>query len=664
MKKTLKWSGIGILGLCVMIIGALLLIPMLVDIQDHKPRLEALVSDHTGREFKIGGDIKLSLFPWGEVALTDLTIGNPEGYQQKNFVFIKSFDVQVRLLPLITGNVEVKSFVIDGFNLTLERSATGKGNWEGLGGNYEIDGKKSPQARDRDPQAGLPLKSLHVGECAIRDGIISLIDHRAGTSRTLSNLNLDLQDVSLDEPIRLSLFALFDGRPLAVAGSFGPLGSAPGAGPVAINLMVKAFNHLDLDVQGWVTPASGPKIDMSFQLSPFSPRRLFKDLSESFPIQTADSSVLDKIALKGSIKGSTEKFSITDGQLILDDSWISFRMDVRELAKPVVSFDIKINSINLDRYKPPPKNGSDASAFPETGNRGGSGLRKKPEAGIDYAPLRTPVLRGSLSIENLTAQKAKLSNLNMKIASSAGRYELDPVSLKAYDGTLMAKALFDVRKEKPTVSVDLKAKNIQVQKLFQELMYKDFMEGALEADIELRMSGDDPSAIRKTLNGKGELLLKDGSIVGVNMVGMVRNVISAFSLSEKPAERLRTDFSELKAPFTITNGLVSTAGTTMQSPLLRLLVTGDADLVTENLSMRVEPKLVATLKGQGDTIIRSGIVVPVIVSGTFSEPKFQPDLKGILTQGVELPKAEDFRKLEESVKDSAKELLKKLPFGR
>jgi AsmA protein len=227
-----------------------------------------------------------------------------------------------------------------------------------------------------------------------------------------------------------------------------------------------------------------------------------------------------------------------------------------------------------------------------------------------------------------------------------------------------------VKKNTPSASAHLSAQGIKVYPVLKNLLNKGSLEGALKAEMSITFTGDDPKAIKKTLNGKGNLLFEDGAVIGIDLAGMVRNVTSAFGLSDKPTEKPRTDFSELVAPFTIKNGVFNTSGTTMKSPLLRLLVTGDANLVTETLDMRVEPKVVATLKGQGDAKQRSGLAVPVLVSGTFSKPKFKPDVKGILTQGVELPKAEDLKKAlpdagglqKESLKDSAKELLKGLPF--
>ena len=79
---------------------------------------------------------------------------------------------------------------------------------------------------------------------------------------------------------------------------------------------------------------------------------------------------------------------------------------------------------------------------------------------------------------------------------------------------------------------------------------------------------------------------------------------------------------------------MSTANTTLISPLIRLTASGKADLIKELLDFRLEPKFVETLKGQGDTKDRSGIMVPVLVTGNFSSPKFRPDLEGVLKQGI------------------------------
>jgi AsmA protein len=283
----------------------------------------------------------------------------------------------------------------------------------------------------------------------------------------------------------------------------------------------------------------------------------------------------------------------------------------------------------MDRYLPPSSEKKPGQA--EKKAAAPASEKKK----TDYSPLRKLVLEGTIRAGEIRAHGAKIQDLNMKITGKNGLFLLDPLAVKLYEGDMTSKGAFDVREDIPKTNMELRIKQVQVGPLVRDLMKKDVIEGAVKADMDIRMEGDDADRIKRTLNGKGDLLFNDGAIVGIDLAGMVRNVKATFGLAEKGAEKPRTDFSELHAPFTITNGLVHTPQTSMQSPLIRVLVAGDAHLVKESLDFRVEPKVVTTIKGQGDTEKRSGIMVPVLVSGTFSEPKFRPDLEGMLKKGIE-----------------------------
>lgn len=121
-------------------------------------------------------------------------------------------------------------------------------------------------------------------------------------------------------------------------------------------------------------------------------------------------------------------------------------------------------------------------------------------------------------------------------------------------------------------------------------------------------------------------------------------------------------------PFTIQNGVANTPGTSLKSPFIRIVAAGTADLVGETLDFRVEPKAVASIKGQGDESQRSGIMVPVLVSGTFASPKFRPDLSAAAKQKIEqqvleskpaqkLLEKEELKPVEKKAKDALKGLL-------
>ena len=137
MRKTIKWVLIVMGGLVLLLLSALLIIPKFVDVEQYKPEIEKRVSQATGRSFTLGGDLNLSLFPWAGLSLSDLHLGSLPGFDEKDLLTVESFEVRVRLLPLLFKEVEVKRFVLQGPRIVLERRKNGRGNWEGIGESSE-----------------------------------------------------------------------------------------------------------------------------------------------------------------------------------------------------------------------------------------------------------------------------------------------------------------------------------------------------------------------------------------------------------------------------------------------------------------------------------------------------------------------------------------------
>ena len=625
--KALKWLLIVGGSLVVLLIAALLLIPLFVDVDKYKPEIEKQVSSAVGRPFAIKGPLKLSLFPWAGVALSDLHLGSPPGYAEKDFLSVKSFDVRLKLLPLLSNDIQVQRFVIDGPKIVLEKNKAGHGNWEGWGAPQE---KTAPQAgpppASKEPMRGLPLKSLAVGEFAVRNGSVVYVDQSSGARREVTDLNLELKDVSLDRPIRLAFSAVMEAMPVSVEGQIGPVGPEPGKGKIPVDISVKAFNEVSVNLKGQVQDAmTGPQFELALAVDPFSPRKVFASLKAPFPVATADPDALNRVGVRSKIQGSTQQVRLSDGVLDLDESKLAFSATAKDFAKPDLSFDLNLDKINLDRYLPPP---------PEKGATDAKQDQPAAPGKTDYLPLRTLVLDGKAHVGALTARGVKIQDIDLKTTAHNGLIRIDPLLANLYQGTLAANAALDARQDVPRGNLALQVKSVQAGPLLQDYLKKDFLEGTVNVEAAISTAGDTPDRIKRSLNGKGHAVFSNGAIKGIDLAGMVRNVTSAFGSTQPSAEKPRTDFSELNAPFTITDGVVNTPGTSLASPLLRVLAAGKANLVDESLDLRVEPKVVGTLKGQGDVKERGGIMVPVLVKGTFSAPSFQPDLKGMLGKGL------------------------------
>ena len=641
MNRTVKWMLIIGGSLIVVFIAALVLLPRFVDLRQYKPRIEAQVSKATGRSFSLGDDLRLSLFPYARLSFSDLHLGSLPGFKEKDFIIVKSFDVRVKLVPLLFKDIQVKRFILKGARLVLETADDGRTSWEfnaiptpELSAKTSTETKKPKKAGSGE---GIVLKAFALGELAVTDGSVLWLDHRKKERKEISDVTLLLQDVSLDRPIGISFSARIDKQPFSLKGNVGPIGKMLGKGAIPVDLSVRALEQVDIGLKGKIVdPATQPNLDLTINVSPFSPRKILAAMGKALPVSTSDPGVLNRVSLKAGIKGDSKNVSVSDGMLDVDESKMNFMIKAGSFAKPLVVFNLDIDQIDLDRYLP-------------TADQKEAGVNEAKSAGpkvakkTDYSMLRRLSLNGTMRIGKLKIKDAKIERVLLALTGEKGIFNLQPVTMALYQGDVSGSGMLSVQNDVPRTNIQLELNNVKAGPLLADVLKKDFLEGMLKARINLVMNGDDAVAIKRTLNGTGDLLFNDGAIKGVDLNEMVHNAKAAFGMAEKGEKEPRTDFSQLHVPFYVKNGLVSTANTDLVSPLIRMTASGNADLINELLNFRLEPKLVETFKGQGDTKDRSGLMVPVLVTGSFSSPKFRPDLEGILKQeiGKSLPGIQD-----------------------
>lgn len=619
MKGTLKWAAIVAAVIVVVVIGALLIIPYFIDASRFKAPLEKYVSEATGRPVSVGDDIHLSLFPWAGASFSNLRIGNSPQFAEKDFLTVKSAEARVKLMPLLSKEVLVDRIIINEPRIYLVTNKDGRVSWDF--GKKAAEAKSSPKS-ETTPQGGLPIASLLVEKINVSNGHLEIIDHRAASRQEISGLNLAIEDVSFDRPVHLTFAATVNQKPVSAEGRFGPVGQNLGQGSIPLELKASVFGQLALQAKGAVANVLvAPAASLTLDVAEFSPRKLVAEIGQSLPA-TTDPKVLDRVALKTAVKADARAVELTDGVLALDDSTLNFTLKAKDFSKPDLAFDLKLDQINLDRYLPP--KAQTASGQPSAAPAPEPAAKK-----TDFTPIRKLVLNGKAAIGKLVVSNAKIEDASFTITAKDGLVSLDPLRLNLYQGTAAGKTVVNVKGDSPATSVQLALDKVQVNPLLKDVVDRDFLEGMLKAQIALSMTGDDAARIKQTLNGRGDLNFSDGAIVGVDLAGMVRNVKAALGGEVKSGPRPRTDFSELTVPFTMENGVFRTTESSLKSPLLRLVAGGSADLVKETLDFRVEPKLVGTIKGQGDTQDRSGLTVPVLVSGTFSKPVFRPDVESI-----------------------------------
>jgi AsmA protein len=382
--------------------------------------------------------------------------------------------------------------------------------------------------------------------------------------------------------------------------------------------------------------------------------------------------------MQAHVAGDTKQAVLSEAIVLLDDSSITLDVTVKDFAKPDLAFNLVIDAIDLDRYLPPagaekkPAPGKSTtepvgkpSSKETAGTPGGassgksaSGQAAEAGTGINYEPLRKLVLKANMKVGEMKVHGGTLNNLGLDIAGRNGIFTINSFGTELYEGNIAATGNLNVQKNIPASELDLVLQNVQVGPLLKDFANKEIIEGMLKAEIGVSMKGDNADRIKQSLNGKGDLVFQDGALIGLDLAQMARNIKSGMTL-EQQGERPKTDFAELHVPFTITNGLVNTPEATMRSPFIRVTATGDANLVSEALDLKVKPTLVGTIKGQGDEAQRSGLTIPVLVGGTFDKPKFTADLESLVKE--QMPTEEELGEIIKSGKIPAerKEKLEK-----
>jgi len=165
--------------------------------------------------------------------------------------------------------------------------------------------------------------------------------------------------------------------------------------------------------------------------------------------------------------------------------------------------------------------------------------------------------------------------------------------------------------------------------------------------------------MKRALGGTAKVNLRDGAIKGINLGEILRKARTALGGSPSATQgqsagdkTQKTDFSELNASFAIKNGVAHNEDLDAKAPLFRLGGAGDIDIAASSLNYLAKTSLVATSQGQGgrERDRLDGLTIPVRLSGTFDDLKYEVDYRGLAAAAAKSQVGEKIKeRLEERV---------------
>ena len=426
--------------------------------------------------------------------------------------------------------------------------------------------------------------------------------------------------------------------------------SLPGLEGNAQSFKVGALT-LDLDVK---QPAQTFKVKLNSPLSGNFEAKQF-NLGNLVVAVNASGDKLPNKSVSSEMKGSVQvdatkenvQANLAGGLL---QSQVKARIGVNGFAEPAIQFDVDVDQLDADLYLPKKSANEQKTASPKT---------NEPEQPLDLSALRKLKLDGSLRIGVLKMANIKATNVRLDVKARNGQVNISPLSANLYQGSMNGSVSVNAQAT-PSVAINQNLSGINIAPLLKDAADFDTLEGKGNVGMDIAMQGATVSAMKKALNGNLSLNLADGAIKGINIAKKLRDAQGMLgkgggsAQTQSANKEEKTDFSELKATFKVSNGVAHNDDLSLKSPLLRLGGTGDINIGNDSINYLAKATLAKTLEGQGGKDSVGGITVPVRVSGPFADLKYTLDFGAMVgeaaKQKVEARKEEVKSKLKGELK--------------
>ena len=679
-----------------LVVVAIVVLPLIIDPNDYKDEIATAVREQTGRTLEIEGDISLSVFPWLGLDIGPTRLSNASGFEEPYMARMDTVQVRVKLIPLLSKQLEVDTVKLSGLQLHLAKDKGGRTNWADLQDRQAATQEDTGgSAAEGEATGAMALESLAIGGIEVV-GAHLVWDDRSSDSRYEINdlafttgviepgerFELDLNfQVAATQPAVTGTFALDGGVLIApsmnavnISGAKLMLdaeGEGIPAGRMTVSLATDIAVDLDAqtlsmpdvvleafgmsiagNISGTKITGDDPQFSGVFTVADFVPRELIEALGQEIPV-TADSSVLGSANAKLEWTASVKDFAADVVQIRLDDTTVNGNAGIAQFDAPEISFTLAADQFDLDRYLPPaPADGGAAASQSEAVSTAKGDADELP-----VETLRGLNLNGKVKVGSLKAFNLRATNVEMQIKAKNGLLRVNPAGARLYDGNVQNDITLDVRNKTPRFTVVNDVKNVQAGPLLRDLTGNEKLLGTANSHSNINAAGTTPDAIKRSLNGNTSFSFTDGAVKGVNIAALIRNARAKLQGQPVPEgnEPNQTDFTEMSGTAVIKNGLIRNDDLSMSSPLLRLSGKGEVSLPEETIDYTLTAKLVGSLEGQGGAALGDlkGVSIPVHVGGTFSKPSYAPDLGAALSDAAKA-------KVEEKVEEQKQKLQEKL----
>ena len=592
----IKWILTGLLALVVAVVVAGVAVLSTMEFEELRGVIEAEAEKATGRKLTIAGDIDLEISLSPAIAVEDVRFANADWGSRPELISVQRLELEVALLPLFSGDIQVNRLVVVGPDILLETDAQGRGNWE-MAGTTEDAAAPAPAAGEMT----LP----NIDNAVVRDATVVYRDGQTGETMQVKFSELSLRRTSDGLPLEVALEGAYNDVPFKADGAVGLIRDLVGAAPYPVRLSL-AVGGATLDIDGSIAePITGQGIDLKIQARGQNLAELGAAVGTELP-------PLGPYDLSAQVTQDGQNFKLTALTAKIGGSDIAGNATLTLGDKrPALSGSFTSANLNLGDLAPA---GGAAAAPAAAGGRYVFAEDPLPLEGLKAADAKIKLNAKRLVLPNGLA----FTDLDLALSLQGGKLALDPFSSGFSGGTLTGSVSLDAGKTAPPLAVKLSAAGIDYGGLLKSLEVTDGITGSFDAEIDLRGAGASPRAIAAGLGGRIEVTGGEGSIsnnlvqaAGAGLTGMLSGWTEANS-------DLRINCIVVRLP--IKGGVVNGEAILLDTAAVTVGGQGTIDLRDETLHLKVTP--------QAKQTSLLSLAVPFLIQGTLAKPQVLPDPVG------------------------------------
>ncbi len=502
----MKWILLAFLGLIIVIVAALFVVPSMID---WKPRLIAAVRASTGRELRIDGPLRISIFPDIRVAAAGIHFANAPGLTPPEMVSVGSLKLEVALWPLISHHIVVRSLIIQNPAVDLEVDKNGRGNWilaPGRGAATAAPGAEPPK-----PPESAALAQLRIDRFEIENGRVTY--RNAVTGQTLRAADVSLKAAMADAalPLRLDGRMILNDQPVTASLSVDSPALLTRGKEAKVKLALDA-RTLTARFDGGAQARPVPGLNGTFDLDVSSVGQLLAWLQRPLPKSQPDPGPVKLHAVFTAHGARSELKSLT-----LTGTGLNAKASGSlDASGPVtkIALDIESGVLQLDRYLPPSAPAAKAAPSVQPGQRQAPLPGKDLMAEVSDRPFDLKALRGAdanikIAIAGIQGRGQAIGPITFTALAKKGVITANLSQVALYGGDVKGLLKLDASGNALGLDTDLKINHVRIDRAAGPQAGRLPISGTITAALQAKASGKSPRALAESLQGRLALDLGD-----------------------------------------------------------------------------------------------------------------------------------------------------------